>query len=206
MSSPRWGTELAETLGRLRGRPALAPPSQSRALRGAAWTSPGWVSGIWGWGPAIRGHLSTSQELGCRPHLPREALQPGQRARQPCPPACSGDFLFLFLLSWEVAIRFHLLSQIVLPEHFGSPGHLRTGVLDAPVATLSVKMRVGGGGRHCPRWGPGGDKPPPAARRAQLVGLSRPRSDIRVTPRASDPGGARGCLSGVTTGGSVQEK
>lgn len=51
-------------------------------------------------------------------------------------------------------------------------------MLDAPVAALSVKMRVGGGGRHCPRWGPGGDKPPPAARRAQLVGLSRPRSDL----------------------------
>lgn len=51
-------------------------------------------------------------------------------------------------------------------------------MLDAPVAALSVKMRVGGGGRHCPHWGPGGDKPPPAARRAQLVGLSRPRSDL----------------------------
>lgn len=60
MSSPRWGTELAETLGRLRGRPALAPPSQSRALRGAAWTSPGWVSGIDPQGgPPLRTLVST---------------------------------------------------------------------------------------------------------------------------------------------------
>ena len=136
---PPMGDKLAETPGQPR-RPActgtsVAEPGSPRRPM----DQPGLGVRDPGVGAGNGGLLSGSQELGCCPHLLREALQPGRRAGCPCPPRLLwGLFvqLFLFLSSQNVAIRFHVLSRIILPEHFGSPGHLRTGVLDAPVACL----------------------------------------------------------------------